>query len=232
MLRLFLPQICVHCGTHCDSDAKQSPLGKYLCKVCLRQFDLFEPPMQDDLVQKSYLFRELPFNVQIGSAFTFENQGIIQSVIHHFKYLEMPKLAQVLGRVCCERNADISHEYDYLVPVPLHRTRYSERGYNQSEMLAKGMSSGSNIPVANRKWLRRIRQTPSQTGMNLEEREENVRGAFGITQTGEKELRGKRLLLIDDVMTTGATLASAASILAETKPMQIDIFAMASVIDS
>jgi ComF family protein len=232
MLRLFLPQICVHCGARCDdSDAKQMPLGKYLCKICLRQFDLFQPPPQDDLVQNSSLLRELPFEVQIGSAFTFKNTGIIQSLIHHFKYQEMPKLAVALGSVSCQKNFDISKKYDYLVPVPLHRTRYSERGYNQSEMLAYGISKPSSIPVASRKWLKRIRQTPTQTGLTLEQREENVRGAFALSKAGQKELQGKRVLIIDDVMTTGATLASAASALIIAKPAKVDLFALAAVTD-
>src|SRR5438046_3626145 len=125
MLRLFLPEICIHCGAHCDNpNEKQIPLAKYLCEVCLRQFELLEPPLQNDLFPKSSLLRELPYEIKIGSAFSFQNEGIIQSLIHHFKYLEMPKLASVLGSACCEKNAEITNDYDYLLPVPLHRTRY------------------------------------------------------------------------------------------------------------
>jgi ComF family protein len=230
MLRLFLPEICIHCGDHCDY-AKQQPLSKYLCKVCLRQFELFEPPSQDDLALKSALFRELPFEISIGASCKFENGGIMQSLIHHCKYQEMPKLGAILGNISAQNNVNISGEYDYLVPVPLHRTRYSERGYNQSEMVSKGIGNVSKIPVIKRNWLKRTRQTPSQTGMTLEEREENVRGAFALTKRGLKELSGKRVLIIDDVMTTGATLASVATALTIAKPKKVDLFALAAVIE-
>jgi competence protein ComFC len=232
MLRLFLPQICIHCDTHCDPhDAKKKPLSKYLCTICLRQFELFEPPMQDDLLPKSSLFRDLPFEIKVGSAFSFQNGGIIQSLIHHFKYQEMPRLATTLGSICCESNADLYDGYDYIIPVPLHRTRYSERGYNQSEMLAKGINKIVKIPIAKRGLLKRVRQTPSQTGMTLEQREENVREAFALSKKGIKEFQGKRVLIIDDVMTTGATMASVVSSLIEAKPKGVEIFALASVTD-
>ncbi|MFI5264193.1 MAG: ComF family protein, partial [Candidatus Kapaibacterium sp.] len=233
MLRLFLPQICVHCNTHCDdSTAGQSILDNYLCAVCRRQFDLLEPPRQEDLNCNSSLLRELPFRVEVSSGFIFQNQGIIQSLIHHCKYQEMPRLASVLGSICAEKHSGISVIFYYLVPVPLHRTRYAERGYNQSERLAKGISSRSQVSVAKRKWLRRIRQTPSQTGLTVEQREENVRGAFALSKAGLKEFRGKRLLVIDDVMTTGATLASATSALIIANPKRVDLFAMAAVVEA
>ena len=227
MLRLFLPEICIHCGNACDK-TKAKPMTQYLCEVCLRQLELFESPPQEALIPKSLFFKEIPFKIEIGSRFSFQNGGIIQSLIHHVKYNEMPKLGKILGQVSAEKNYDISKEYDYIVPIPLHRTRYSERGYNQSEMLAAGIGA---VPVAKRNWLKRIRQTPSQTGLSLEQREENVRGAFELSKKGIEALKGKRILLIDDVMTTGATLASAASSLTIAKPKKVDIFALAAVVD-
>lgn len=232
MLRLFLPNICVHCGMHFDAfNAAHVPLHKYLCNICHRQFELFEPPTKEDLLPSSSQFSELPFEINICSAFAFQNGGIIQSLVHHFKYLEMPKLAKILGSAWCKKNEDISKSYDYLVPVPLHRTRYSERGYNQSEMLATGISKVSNIPIVKRGLLIRTRQTSTQTGLTIKQREENVRDAFALSKKGLKILQGKRVLIIDDVMTTGATLASVANSLIIAKPKRVDLFAMATVIN-
>ncbi|MEP7233992.1 MAG: ComF family protein [Ignavibacteriota bacterium] len=187
--------------------------------------------MKADLDAKVSALKDLPSGTSILSSLTFVNEGIIQSIIHSFKYEEMPRLAKILG-ASVSSQISLTHErYDYLVPIPLHRTRLNERGYNQSEMVAQGMSRSLEVPVAMRGRLKRIRQTPSQTGLNIDEREANVRGAFGLSEKGRKEFQGKRLLIIDDVMTTGATLASAARTIMTANPQKIDLYALATVID-
>lgn len=141
----------------------------------------------------------------------------------------MPKLATILGELS---SVSIQEQFDFIVPVPLHRVRYSERGYNQSEKLAEGIRNKTGIGIANRKWFKRIRQTLTQANLNEEEREANVRGAFKLTESGIKNLHGMRILLIDDVLTTGATLASATKALIPCKPASVVLFAFASVVDN
>ncbi len=143
----------------------------------------------------------------------------------------MRKLATLLGIETALRLPDNLKAIDHIIPVPLHRTRYSERGYNQSECIAGGIATVLNNAPVSTKLLTRVKPTPSQTGLTAEEREENMRGAFTLHKKAT-ELKGKRLLLIDDVMTTGATLASAAVELDKAGPSSITIVAVSAVVTS
>ena len=232
MLRLFLPEICVHCGDSCDTNKRSEALAKYLCSVCLRIFHHEQPPSTDDLRMLTTVFNDFSNAIDYTAAFIFRKDDIVQSLIHHFKYLDMPKLAEIVGAVSWHQTSLRDKQYDYIIPVPLHRTRYSERGFNQSERLAKGISSVSHFPVAKRGWLKRVRPTPSQTGLSFIEREENVRGAFELTKRGLNELNRKSLLIVDDVITTGATMASVVRTLESAKPKRLDVFSFAAVIEN
>lgn len=143
----------------------------------------------------------------------------IRSLIHSAKYAGMMRLARELGK-CLQQDLQ-QVEYDAIVPVPLHRARLAERGYNQAEELAKGLNG-----VIAAKAVRRIRPTQSQTGLHVEERIENVRGAFALGRQAAS-LRGKHVLIVDDVMTTGATIASVAETVMGAEPRTISIATLA-----
>ena len=147
----------------------------------------------------------------------------MQSIIHSFKYAGMPRLAVAFGRLLGE---EFALESKLIIPVPLHRTRRAERGYNQAEMLAKGIQErrGWQIVPA----LRRTRATPSQTQLSVPERIENMRGAFALTRHAA-DIQDKHILLVDDVMTTGSTLASAAEALLAARPKSISTLTLAVV---
>lgn len=140
----------------------------------------------------------------------------------------MPGLAVLIGKELTTRLPEM--KYDVMVPIPLHGTRLGERGYNQSEKLAEGISSVLGIPIAKKHLVKRTRQTPSQTGLTLEERQKNMKGAFALTDKGKEALQGKRILLVDDVMTTGATMASATEAIVEARPTNVGILAFTTVI--
>ena len=229
LLDFFLPRKCVHCDEPCGKDSKtDEQLKNYLCPICFRRLELLFPPNEDDLTSKRSLLSKYG-EVQIIAPFPFMREDLTQDMIHYFKYNDMPKLAAYIGEYITQ-SIDIS-DYNYLIPIPLHSTRFAERGYNQSEMLSKGIAKRTKVAIAPNAWFKRIKQTPSQIGLSPDEREENMRGAFALTKKGKDNLREKRMLVVDDVMTTGATLASAVEILLEVQPTKIGVLAFATVVD-
>lgn len=134
-----------------------------------------------------------------------------------------------MAQLMYERYADIVEHVDYIVPIPLHRTRYARRGYNQSDETAKHLSAFSGIPVY--RMLRRCKATVLQSQCNKEGRFENVQDAFEwqLSRDERKALQGKRLLLVDDVMTTGATLIAVAKVIAQAKPDALKAIVLARV---
>ena len=144
-----------------------------------------------------------------------------KEVIRDFKFRNKPWLADALAG---ELLPYIPDGYDLLVPVPLHINRLRERGYNQSELLVRALSRQSGIPWQHS--LQRVRDTPHQTGRNRAERLENLRDAFVCTK--DAAVAGKRILLVDDVFTTGTTLLTCANVLHEHGAMQIMGLTLAS----
>ena len=144
----------------------------------------------------------------VGSLYHFSPDSPIREVVHAIKYRGCRGLAEGLG---FDTGRTLSvfpefHSVEVVVPIPLHPARYRERGYNQAEMIARGVARGIGVPV-DPGALRRDRHTGTQTALDNDARRRNVDGAFrGVTS----EIRGRVVLLCDDVLTTGATLRAAA----------------------
>ena len=225
MFSLFLPERCLHCEAPAERSLHlraSRVRDRYLCAVCARILDFQERPEEHYLRdQFALVASELPL-ASARSRYWFDTASPLRSIIHSFKYSDMPKLAQHFGG---ELAALVPSESEYLIPIPLHRTRMAERGYNQAEMLALGIANAQGGEVFHA--LRRTRPTPSQTQLTIPERIENVRGAFALTRKANA-LEDKHVLLIDDVMTTGSTLASAAEVLRTAKPRSIGILTLAA----
>jgi ComF family protein len=139
-----------------------------------------------------------------GASAAFEYGGPLAEAIRRYKYEGRSELAVRLARLMLAELAPARTEVDVVLPVPLHWRRRRARGYDQAALLAAGLARGLGLPLRTR-WLRRVRDTRSQVGLSEVEREKNLAGAFRAC-AAPKPLR---VLLIDDVRTTGATLRAA-----------------------
>ncbi len=147
----------------------------------------------------------------ILSCYLFEKEGKLQEIVHLLKYSGIKSIGVELGRVigrCMMQESNFALA-EYLIPVPLHRIKQRERGYNQSEYICKGISELTKIPVHTSLLLRK-KYTQSQTQLNLEERKQNVGDAFIIEKKFLSEVEGKTFILVDDVITTGSTINACA----------------------
>ncbi|MFA5367262.1 MAG: ComF family protein [Dehalococcoidia bacterium] len=138
----------------------------------------------------------------------FEYGGAIRQAIIQMKYHNVRTLADPLSRFLAEYLSEHRMSFDIIIPVPIHKRRLRERGYNQTALLARKLSRISRIPLMERA-LVRTRHTPSQAkSESVEQRRENIRNAFACVS---RSVSGKHILLIDDVCTSGATLNSCAA---------------------
>ncbi|HEX4640287.1 MAG TPA: ComF family protein [Chthoniobacterales bacterium] len=142
----------------------------------------------------------------------YRSRGIVRKVLHQFKYGKQRHLRHPIACWLRESLGDPrlrGRHFDIIVPVPLHPARERERGFNQAALIAELLATSSAIPA--RPVLERIRYTTTQTAYDRAERMENLRGAFRLRKN--RDVRGLRVLLIDDVLTTGSTLSECARVL-------------------
>ena len=137
----------------------------------------------------------------------FRKGGIVQHLMHQMKYNNHPEVGVMLGRIFGHdlQKEGMSSSFDVIVPVPLHHSRKRKRGYNQSAKLAEGLSHSMGIPWDESISIRKMK-TATQTRKSKIERWENVKDVFAVSP--QQQIAGKRILLVDDIITTGATLES------------------------
>ncbi|HLT08850.1 MAG TPA: ComF family protein [Cyclobacteriaceae bacterium] len=162
---------------------------------------------------------------KVMSFLRFTKRGVSQKILHQLKYKNKPELGNLLGRIYGRTLSEtFGPAWDMVVPVPLHALKYKKRGYNQSERFAQGLSESLNIPVVNR--LHRTKFTTTQTNKSRWQRWENVEAVFEVSSPAE--VAAKDILLVDDVMTTGATLAACANTLLAAGARSVDIAVVAA----
>ncbi len=212
LLDVFYPPLCIACQQVVEADGA---LGKLVCSDCLAGLKSVAP----EFVQEQLLARLEECHLD-ALYIAWEFDPVLQAIIHHFKYQKMPRLARKIGArardVLAERGLEMRAEA--VLPVPLHQIREKERGYNQSVWVARGIFSESAGRVQ-KGILVRTRNTPSQTRLNREERRENVFQAFRVNRP--EAVEGKRVALVDDVATTGATLNECARVLKAAGARQV-----------
>jgi ComF family protein len=151
-------------------------------------------------------------------------EGVLRDLIHLYKYGRMRPMAKPLGRLLAGA-LPRDRRFDAVVPVPLHWRRRWARGFNQSELLAREMARRCGVPV--RAVVRRTRATRTQAGLSNTHRRDNVAGAFRVKRGAS--VQGLRLLLVDDVMTTGATASACAAALKRAGAQSVALLALARV---
>jgi len=191
----FLPRLCPGC------EKKLAANEDLICVDCLESILIAD----DERIQIEFSknFSAAQVIEDFYSKFVFETDKTLQQIIHALKYKQQFKLGYFLGKILAQGIQTKEWQIDFIVPVPIHHLKKAERGFNQSDSIAKGLSSVLNIPYTT-KLIKRIKHTESQTKLNMNQRAQNVADAFKAKNPSK--IAGKNFLLVDDVCTTGATL--------------------------
>lgn len=199
ILDFISPRLCVICGE------RLSPTERSICSVCVLHLPRTTYQFSPDDNPMAQLFWHLTPVERAAALLYYEPHSELARLIYDLKYHDRPDIGEDMGRLMANE-MQLAHYFDgidVLLPVPLSRKRLRQRGYNQSEMLAIGVSDITHLPIVTNA-LRRKHFVKSQTRLSRHERQENVEDMFEL-RDGSR-LQGKHVLLIDDICTTGATL--------------------------
>lgn len=215
---LLFPNFCGFCQVPLRADL-------LLCEKCvLEQERIKYPPQNYPLLAHLICSPNSGANlVQTVALYYFVKNSPVQVLVHQLKYAGNLWLAREFGREIAELFSEIQTEIqiDGIIPVPLHLKKYKQRGYNQSEELAKAISKITKIPVLN-KIVKRVKNTASLAidNKNMQQRSENIAGAFQLCTENSQlnKLENGHILLVDDVLTTGSTMRELISVLLKSYP--------------
>jgi len=197
----FLPRICPSCKQKLNSSEQ------IICDKCFDKLKLTPESLIEEEYHKKFALKK--YIKEFHPIFIFEKDKEIQHIIHSLKYNRHFRVGVYFGKITGNQIKDkiFKWQVDLIIPVPLHSVKKAERGYNQSEFIAKGISLETGIDW-NKKIIKRKKYTETQTHLSAEERQSNVKDAFIVKD--KKSVNGKNLLLVDDVITTGSTISECA----------------------
>jgi len=231
-LDLALPRLCAACREPVD--------GPGLCPTCWSKLAFIRRPYCERLgipfvydpgpgILSMQAIADPPAYRRARAAVRFDE--ISRALVHALKYGDRLDLAPMMGRWISQAGGELLAGADALVPVPLHWRRLWARRFNQSAMLASAVSAASGVPVASRA-LKRVKATAQQVGLSRAERAANVQGAFRVPEASKPTVIGRRLVVIDDVLTSGATVEGCARALLRAGAANVDVLVFARVADA
>ena len=233
VLDFALPLLCPSC---------REPLGDGvgLCASCWSRLSLIEPPYCARLgipfvfdpgpgLLSMEAIANPPAYDRARAAVRYDD--VASSLVHQFKYGDRLDLAPMMGRWMARAGRELLADAHALIPVPLHWRRLWARRFNQSAALAGAISALCGVPVVHG-GLKRVRATPQQVGLSKVERADNVQGAFRVPGENKAEIAGRRLVLVDDVLTSGATVDACARVLLRAGAAHVDVLVFARVVAS
>ena len=230
-LDIALPTLCVSCRDPVD--------GEGVCADCWAKLSFIAPPFcprlgipfvydpGPDMLSMEAIANP-PAYARARAAVRYDD--VARTLVHALKYQDRSDLAPAMGRWMARAGRELLDGADALVPVPLHWRRGWSRRYNQSGALARIIERESGVAVA-AEALRRIRPTEQQIGLSRPQRASNVQGAFKVAPDRQHLISGRRVVLIDDVLTSGATVDACARALLRAKAAAVDVLVFARVVD-
>jgi ComF family protein len=231
-LDVLLPPRCLGCGAVVETQGR-------LCAPCWRGLTFLGPPQcrlcgypmphaLPDAPLCPACAAEPPAYDRARAALRYDEDS--RRLILAFKHADRTDITPALGRWLARAGSELLAEADVIAPVPLHRWRLLRRGYNQAALLANALAPAVSVAVVP-DLLQRVRATASQQGLSGRARLENITaGAFRLHPWHRRRVEGRRVVLVDDVLTTGATVAACARVLRRAGASQIDILTLARVV--
>ncbi|GAB2828855.1 ComF family protein [Ferruginibacter profundus] len=218
-LHLFYPHVCTGCGSDLLED------NNLLCLHCINDLPHTDFAQFNNNPVEKIFWGRIPVTAA-HSQFYFAKETLLQHLIHQLKYKNNTAIGFYLGELMGTSllQSKRFNNIDYLVPLPLYPDKERKRGYNQAAIICNGVSEVMNVPVLKDNIIRQ-RFTETQTRKHRTERWENVEGSFVVRDPAI--VKGKNILLVDDVVTTGATLEACGSVLLQTEGVKLYIATLA-----